>query len=161
MLAVAAELLGLGEELGVRLAAVEEGDVVAAGERRFDGRAAEELRPAEHQELHGRNATVHGLWIFDEVGGEGVRCPGEVALAERGRGYARCYGEGDDNVRFVKLEPRRPRFDLGGLGRGSSACVRDEARQARAAAGAGRRGLVEGQAPAAAVSTATSRAAAA
>ena len=23
--------------------------------------------------------------------------------------YARCYGEGDDNVRFVKLEPRRPR----------------------------------------------------
>jgi hypothetical protein len=26
--------------------------------------------------------------------------------------YARCYGEGDDNVRFVKLEPRRPRFDL-------------------------------------------------
>ena len=27
--------------------------------------------------------------------------------------YARCYGEGDDNVRFVKLEPRRPRFDVG------------------------------------------------
>jgi hypothetical protein len=27
--------------------------------------------------------------------------------------YARCYGEGDDNVRFVKLEPRRPRFDIG------------------------------------------------
>ena len=26
--------------------------------------------------------------------------------------YARCYGAGDDNVRFVKLEPRRPRFDL-------------------------------------------------
>jgi hypothetical protein len=26
--------------------------------------------------------------------------------------YARCYGEGDDNVRFVKLEPRRPRFHL-------------------------------------------------
>ena len=26
--------------------------------------------------------------------------------------YARCYGEGDDNVRFVKLEPRRPRFDI-------------------------------------------------
>ena len=24
--------------------------------------------------------------------------------------YARCYGEGDDNVRFVKVEPRRPRF---------------------------------------------------
>jgi hypothetical protein len=27
--------------------------------------------------------------------------------------YARCYGDGDDNVRFVKLEPRRPRFDVG------------------------------------------------
>jgi hypothetical protein len=27
--------------------------------------------------------------------------------------YARCYGAGDDNVRFVKLEPRRPRFDTG------------------------------------------------
>ena len=26
--------------------------------------------------------------------------------------YARCYGEGDDNVRSVRLEPRRPRFDL-------------------------------------------------
>jgi hypothetical protein len=26
--------------------------------------------------------------------------------------YARCYGDGDDNVRFVKLEPRRPRFDI-------------------------------------------------
>ena len=27
--------------------------------------------------------------------------------------YARCYGEGDDNVRFVKAEPRRPRFFRG------------------------------------------------
>jgi hypothetical protein len=26
--------------------------------------------------------------------------------------YARCHGEGDDNVRVVRLEPRRPRFDL-------------------------------------------------
>ena len=25
--------------------------------------------------------------------------------------YARCYGSGDENVRFVKLEPRRPRYD--------------------------------------------------
>jgi hypothetical protein len=25
--------------------------------------------------------------------------------------YARCYGAGDDNVRFVRLEPRRPRLD--------------------------------------------------
>jgi hypothetical protein len=28
--------------------------------------------------------------------------------------YARCYGEGDDNVRFVKVEPRRRRF-FGGV----------------------------------------------
>jgi hypothetical protein len=27
--------------------------------------------------------------------------------------YARCYGDGDDSVRFVKLEPRRPRYDIG------------------------------------------------
>ena len=27
--------------------------------------------------------------------------------------YARCYGEGDDNVRAVKLEPRRPRIFRG------------------------------------------------
>jgi hypothetical protein len=27
--------------------------------------------------------------------------------------YARCYGEGDDNVRSVKVEPRRPRFFRG------------------------------------------------
>jgi hypothetical protein len=26
--------------------------------------------------------------------------------------YARCYGRGDDTVRTVKLEPRRPRYDL-------------------------------------------------
>jgi hypothetical protein len=26
--------------------------------------------------------------------------------------YARCYGRGDDTVRTVKVEPRRPRYDL-------------------------------------------------
>lgn len=26
--------------------------------------------------------------------------------------YARCYGDRDENLRFVKLEPRRPRFDV-------------------------------------------------
>jgi hypothetical protein len=26
--------------------------------------------------------------------------------------YARCYGAGDDNVRTVKAEPRRPRYDV-------------------------------------------------
>jgi hypothetical protein len=56
VLAVAAQLLGLGEQVRVRLAAIEERDLVSSGEGRLDGRAAEELRPAEHQELHGRNA---------------------------------------------------------------------------------------------------------
>jgi hypothetical protein len=27
--------------------------------------------------------------------------------------YARCYGEGDENVRSVRVEPRRPRFFYG------------------------------------------------
>jgi hypothetical protein len=27
--------------------------------------------------------------------------------------YARCYGEGDDTVRFVKIEARRPRLFYG------------------------------------------------
>ena len=26
--------------------------------------------------------------------------------------YARCYGGGDENVRTVKLEPKRPRYEL-------------------------------------------------
>ncbi len=26
--------------------------------------------------------------------------------------YARCYGSGDDTVRIVRLEPRRPRYVL-------------------------------------------------
>ncbi|HKB19828.1 MAG TPA: hypothetical protein VKC65_02360 [Gaiellaceae bacterium] len=29
------------------------------------------------------------------------------ALSEA-EAYARCYGEGDENVRFVRIEPRRP-----------------------------------------------------
>jgi hypothetical protein len=45
--AVAVELLGLGKEVRVRLAAVEERDFVPACERSVDGRASEELRPAE------------------------------------------------------------------------------------------------------------------
>jgi len=27
--------------------------------------------------------------------------------------YARCYGRGDENVKFVRLERRPPRFDTG------------------------------------------------
>jgi hypothetical protein len=26
--------------------------------------------------------------------------------------YARCYGRGDESVRTVRVEPRRPRYDL-------------------------------------------------
>ena len=55
---VAAQLLRLGKELRAGLAAVEEGDLVATAERGLDGRAAEELRPAENEELHDRNRTL-------------------------------------------------------------------------------------------------------
>ena len=34
------------------------------------------------------------------------------ALSEA-EAYARCYGEGDESVRFVKIEPRRPRLFYG------------------------------------------------
>jgi hypothetical protein len=47
--AVAAELLRLGKELRLRLAAVEEGQLVAARERCLGDGAAEEGRPAEDQ----------------------------------------------------------------------------------------------------------------
>ena len=56
--AVAAQLLDLGKELGVRLATVEERDLVAARERRLDRRAAEELRPAEDEQSHAINLVA-------------------------------------------------------------------------------------------------------
>ena len=56
--AVAAELLRLGEELGVRLAAVEERHLVPALERGFRCGAAEELRPAEDQQLHSVSSSA-------------------------------------------------------------------------------------------------------
>jgi hypothetical protein len=48
--AVAAKLLGLREELRVRLPAVEERQLVATPERCLGSGAAEELRPAEDQQ---------------------------------------------------------------------------------------------------------------
>ena len=48
--AVAAKLLDLRKELGVRLAAVEERQLVAAGERGLGDGAPEELRTAEQQQ---------------------------------------------------------------------------------------------------------------
>jgi hypothetical protein len=50
--AIAAQLLGLREQLGVRLAAVEERDLVALLERVLDDGTAEELRPAEDEQPH-------------------------------------------------------------------------------------------------------------
>ena len=50
--AVAAQLLGVGEELGPRLAAIEHRHVVAALQRRLDDGAAEELCAAEHEDAH-------------------------------------------------------------------------------------------------------------
>jgi len=51
-LAISAQPLGLGEELGVRLAPVEEGHLVATGERVLDRGAPEEFRPAQDEQLH-------------------------------------------------------------------------------------------------------------
>ena len=56
-LPVAVQLLDLREEVGVRLAAVEERQLVPAGERSLGGRPAEELRAAEDQE------PQWNLWI--------------------------------------------------------------------------------------------------
>ena len=56
--AVAAQLLDVGEELGPRLAAVEQRHVVAARERGVDRVAAEELRAAENEDPH----TLEPMW---------------------------------------------------------------------------------------------------
>jgi len=51
---------------------------------------------------------------FDEARADGVACLAmRLRPLSEAEAYARCYGEGDDNVRFVKLEPRRPRFFFG------------------------------------------------
>jgi hypothetical protein len=52
------QLLELRKELGTRLAAVEERDIVAARERRFDDVAAEEDRATEDQDVHGFSLLV-------------------------------------------------------------------------------------------------------
>jgi hypothetical protein len=64
--------------------------------------------------------------------------------------YARCYGDGDDNVRSVRLEPRRPRFDLDVSGEDLRRAfeVRLDQREPTPAPIAD--GAVEGQKPAAA-----------
>ncbi len=49
---VAAQLLRFGEQLGIRLAAVEERHLVPARERRLDRSAPEEPRPAENEQPH-------------------------------------------------------------------------------------------------------------
>ena len=112
MPAIAAELLGLGEELGARLAPVEEGDLVTPCERRLDGRAAQELRPAENEELHDPNRTFQACGFLTRSGAKEYGAPVRLRSLNEAECYARCYGEGDDNVRSVRLEPRRPRFDL-------------------------------------------------
>ena len=49
---VAADLLHVGIQLGIRLPPVEERHVVTARERGVDGRATQELRPAEDEQPH-------------------------------------------------------------------------------------------------------------
>ncbi len=54
---IAEDVLGLRKETGVRLAAVEQRQLVARRERRLDDRAADELRATEHEDLHSSSAT--------------------------------------------------------------------------------------------------------
>ena len=55
--------------------------------------------------------SVHRLWIFDWAVGKGVRLAVvRLRALSEAEAYARCYGEGDENVRSVKIEPRRPRL---------------------------------------------------
>ena len=54
--AVAVQVLGLREQARVRLAAVEERQLVAAAQRLLGGGAPEELGAAEEQEPHPGNA---------------------------------------------------------------------------------------------------------
>ena len=56
--AVAAQLLGLREEPGVRLPAGEDRDLVPARERRLDDRAAEEHRAAEDEQPHSASSAA-------------------------------------------------------------------------------------------------------
>lgn len=46
-------MLGLGEQTGIRGAAVEEGDLMASGERGLDKVASNEPGAAEDEEAHG------------------------------------------------------------------------------------------------------------
>src|SRR5205814_6082652 len=55
LLAVTADLLGLGKQLRVRPPAVEERQLVSTCNRGFDEGAAEEARAAEHEDLHAPN----------------------------------------------------------------------------------------------------------
>ena len=55
--AVAEDVLDLGEEPGVRPAAMEERQLVARGERRLDERTADELGAAEDEDPHTSSAT--------------------------------------------------------------------------------------------------------
>ena len=55
--AIADHVLDLREDPGVRPTAVEERQLVAGSERRFDERPADELRAAENEDLHTSSAT--------------------------------------------------------------------------------------------------------
>jgi hypothetical protein len=42
----------------------------------------------------------------------------ELRPLSEAEAYARCHGARDDDVRIVKVEPRRPRYELGFTGEG-------------------------------------------
>ena len=105
-----------GKSSGIRLAAVEERHLVPSCERASTVARPRNFVPPRTSSFTARTLP-HGQPVeacgFLTGPGQGVRCPREAASLNEAECYARCYGEGDDNVRFVKLEPRRPRFDLG------------------------------------------------
>ena len=68
---VAEDVLGLGEQVGARGTAMEDGDVVALGQRRLDDVATDEPGPSEHEDLHvcslgapqGRSRRVRSSYV--------------------------------------------------------------------------------------------------
>ncbi len=122
--AVAAQLLDGREELGPRLAAVEERHVVAAFERRVDDVAAEELGSAEDEDAH----TPHPMHTLARYSIDDVGDPdGTPVVYLHGGGDSRLSRHPDDSiaaalgVRLLALDrcgPGGPRTLAARLGRG-------------------------------------------
>src|SRR5581483_5361557 len=112
-LAVAAQLLDLGEELGARQPAVERRHGVAALERRLDHRAAEEPRPAQQEQLHSTPPfavapdTAQTYRSAVRSGSYGPTVSRLRPLTES-ECYRRLYGDRDSTIAVIREgEPER------------------------------------------------------